>query len=494
MAIEFVPSSPLDVMTGTLQVVASFSYTPPLAAVKAVVSSSKTIPQPAAFDCVTQTPSSYKITGGVGRTFTRYFSLTPTAYGYQQGSGNITLGIRLSFYDSNGNEIRSTRDEEEFQVLSIQHPAPTLGITSIERSNYSGQTADGGSYGRIGLNAVFSGSIEEAQALVDGTVTPASWYKEYTEGAGCSDLISDWSTVNSGDTVYCIVAASAAATHTIQLIVKDSFNQASSVSGNIAKGDAYPLNFAAGGDGVGFGVKAESGKFRCALDSIFSGALKQKQVRSGQTVDVPVALEGHTHNMSDITWLDTVYPVGSVVTVGCTSIGTPLYNPATRLGGSWTKIEEYLARKVIQEDEQLTTSSYWTRNTTNCTSARIEAVVQDYQLNLSIYFYNKVKITDSTLEIMTLNLSALGIAGDLPQAYPVAGWTDGAEGVVMCKLGITGVLNTVDYVAKASGTGNTHNHATLATGSAVQLHIPITLTYNDVLTSKCDRFLYRRTA
>ena len=84
------------------------------------------------------------------------------------------------------------------------------------------------------------------------------------------------------------------------------------------------------------------------------------------------------------------------------------------------------------------------------------AMVQGRLLYITGSFTNKVTISDTTLKLFTVNLSALGIAS-IVFTYNVPMWSDGGEAGIMAIMNGSGVVESRDTMPSTQtvSAGNT---------------------------------------
>lgn len=106
---------------------------------------------------------------------------------------------------------------------------------------------------------------------------------------------------------------------------------------------------------------------------------------------------------------------------------------------------------------------------------------------LKIALNNKVAITDTILEMLTINPQTLGISSFMWNKTDLVGASDGGQGIVNGALTTAGLFSTRDVCMKGDATS-------MAARSSIVFHITLTLNYTYMLDSACNKFYWQRTA
>lgn len=219
-------------------------------------------------------------------------------------------------------EVKDSRDQIKTISLSPitvnPYNGPNIGF-DLFRSNSVGIKDDEGEYGLITSEINFLdtvSSIEQPIITIDGNITNnVVWYSNYNSSSGVSDLISDWSTVYSGDTIYGVINGSFIVdqSYTITMVVFDSSGVSSLPITQTLSTAFYTIDFQAGGKEIAFGAPANdnlsqhpNGLFKCAMDAQFEGGV------------------------SGAAFLNMFYPVGSYYETSDTT-----FDPNDTWGGTW---------------------------------------------------------------------------------------------------------------------------------------------------------------
>ena len=156
-------------------------------------------------------------------------------------------------------------------------------------------------------------------------------------------------------------------------------------------------------------------------------------------------------------------------------------NPASALGGTWELVD-----KDFKELYSNTTDddTYFVRNKANTSTVSTVIARRGHDLFLRIIATMTVDISDSAIEIGTLNLENIGITS-MYTMQNVA-YSDGGNGIAFCSLnGTNGVLATVDRLTR------TNVDIPAGQNFAVIFNQPIRT--NLMLDEACDKFYWKRT-
>ena len=178
----------------------------------------------------------------------------------------------------------------------------------------------------------------------------------------------------------------------------------------------------------------------------------------------------HTGNL-----IDYAYPVGSIC------IRETKDDPVKTLGGIWTLVDKEFTSLCVEED---VSNTYFTPNTDVVSDCTVRVIRTGHTITIKLYFtiLSTASLTDTSVNLGTLNYEALGITR-LPtnRSFPV-GFSDGGNAIIMGYLyADTGKLVTLDIVG-ADSVSNT----------GFYFDFTETITSNFMLNTACNKFYWKR--
>lgn len=176
--------------------------------------------------------------------------------------------------------------------------------------------------------------------------------------------------------------------------------------------------------------------------------------------------------------LDFEHPIGSVWVGGKDESDTPL-NPTDIFGGEWKLIDKEFQSKAINDtagnEALLTVSGY-------ITSYDVYAIYSGHTIRLRIGFTPNIALnSDDTVAIGTLNFNNLGISSLYHSLLGVPALSDASNGLVMCNIENSGAIYVNDIVK-----------ATTA-DKRIYINQELTIRFNNMANSFCDKFYWERT-
>lgn len=212
-------------------------------------------------------------------------------------SGDGTLSILL---DTIGTftptvTVTDSRGQTATQTLA---PITVNGYTSptvsfdAERTDSTGAPDDEGTYATLDATFTYTDVVADliAPSVVvtdeNGTQTTptVTWYTTRASDGTLSNVLSDWSTVSYGDTVYGLVPnLSTQYSYTISVRPRDTQGTGTAILQTLAPA-FYTVDFLAGGHGIAFGQPASQTGFYCNMDATFEQDLVAQDM-SQQEVD-----------------------------------------------------------------------------------------------------------------------------------------------------------------------------------------------------------------
>ena len=199
-------------------------------------------------------------------------------------SGNGTLSILLNasgtftpvvtITDSRG----QVKDYPLDDITVGTYSTPTVNFDA-ERTTNTGVLDDEGAYATIVTTLTFDPIAEAVAPSVtvtdeDGnaqTIDSITWYS--TRNGALSGVISDWSTVASGSTVYGLISITGdfdtQKSYVISLTPQDSEGITGDTKTDTLQTAFYTVDFLAGGHGIAFGQPSSQDGFYCNMDANF---------------------------------------------------------------------------------------------------------------------------------------------------------------------------------------------------------------------------------
>lgn len=171
--------------------------------------------------------------------------------------------------------------------------------------------------------------------------------------------------------------------------------------------------------------------------------------------------------------IDMIHPIGSIY------ISATNTDPSSTFGGTWELVDKEF--KPLLNN----TNSYFTA-TDNVELMDAYVMRTGHNIKMRVSFYNKVELGDSTVNIGTVDYTALGCSGGISFGlYYLIGASDGGSGVIEFQLNWnTGALNSVDVITKTN--------TTIPVDSSCYVLLDILLVPDLIDDSACDKFYWKR--
>lgn len=197
-------------------------------------------------------------------------------------SGNGTISILLDTAGTFTPTVKVTDSRGQTKTYTLSpitvntYTAPTISFTA-ERTDSAGKPDEEGTYATCPSMFIFADAIANLIApsvvLTDenGTqTTPTiSWYTTRAADGTLSGVISDWSSVSAGDTVYGLVPGlNTNYSYQISIRPRDSQGTGTAITQTVASA-FYTIDFLAGGHGIAFGQPSSQAGFECNMPTTF---------------------------------------------------------------------------------------------------------------------------------------------------------------------------------------------------------------------------------
>ena len=202
-------------------------------------------------------------------------------------AGTFTPTITVT--DSRGQSTTQPLTE----ITVNQYNVPSV-IFDVYRADQNGVKQDEGLYGLIKATFNYTSAIANLTtpevSVEDNSgnavTTTTAWYSSYNTSTGVSNIITDWTLVNSGDEVYGVIATtggfSVVDSYAVTIIEEDTQGGTSIQITQTLLSAFYTVDFQAGGKEIAFGVPADDdltnvhgkdvsnyGFFKCGMEAEF---------------------------------------------------------------------------------------------------------------------------------------------------------------------------------------------------------------------------------
>lgn len=169
-----------------------------------------------------------------------------------------------------------------------------------------------------------------------------------------------------------------------------------------------------------------------------------------------------------------INPVGSVI---MTATNT---NPSKTYGGTWILTDKELAPAYF--------NSGFTVKNANSSGLSFQAMVSGHTVTVMLDFEPTVNLTDSTIDIGTINFNQIGITR-LPVTIHTSGFSDGGNCMILFNINYSsGLVQSVDI------NGKTDNDTYVSSGQTCKLFFTCALSHDYMIDRFCNKFIWERTA
>lgn len=185
-----------------------------------------------------------------------------------------------------------------------------------------------------------------------------------------------------------------------------------------------------------------------------------------------ISMNGHNIN--------GMYPVGSIV-----CMAADVY-PHELFGGSWTLVKKEFTDLSTTYTHNASGSPF--TPTANITDSTLYVIRAGNTLKMRLDFVNDVALTDTAVQIGTIDWEKLGAKTTVQSWYAAIGYNDGGDAIVLCTIHQeTGVIQVGDIIPKTDG-------ANVPVGGKTYCMFEATIPFSQMLEEYCDKFYWKRTA
>jgi hypothetical protein len=193
---------------------------------------------------------------------------------------------------------------------------------------------------------------------------------------------------------------------------------------------------------------------------------------------------------------DTEYHISDWNEAGSTSIAydigdvyitsTP-ENPQERLGGAWELIDKgFRVEQFAYSGEDISNFVTIENNSVDISQFVVRRI--GHNVDIRIEMSTLIALADTAVDLMTINVNALGIKGFSYTKYGQLIGSDGGNGFVNLTIYDYGKVTSVDVLVRGDAPG------TLPAGSSPRFYYSQEITASNMLDDYCNQFYWKRTA
>lgn len=197
----------------------------------------------------------------------------------------------------------------------------------------------------------------------------------------------------------------------------------------------------------------------------FTGAVNVQQPVSGSNPATKLYVDNQISS--------NVYTTGNVY---ITSTNSP---PTS--DGNWQLIDKEFTPATSQNLPS--PNSIIKINDTNVASYSTSLTRSGHSIYIRLNFTSSVVLDDSSIELGTLRLSALGISS-IKYPINITGYTDGGNAILMGQITTQGQITNNDIIGKSDA---------VSSGMSLLYATTLVVNYEDMLDSSCNKFFWKRT-
>lgn len=191
--------------------------------------------------------------------------------------------------------------------------------------------------------------------------------------------------------------------------------------------------------------------------------------------------EYHINDWNEARFTPFAYDVGDVYITS-----TP-ENPQGRLGGTWELIDKgFRVEQVAYSGEDI--ANYVTVENNSVEISQFVVRRIGHNVDIRIEMSTLIDLEDTAVDLMTMNVNALGIKGFSYTKYGQLIGSDGGNGFVNLTIYDYGKITSVDVLVRGNAPG------TLPAGSSPRFYYSQEITMSNMLDDYCNQFYWKRTA
>ncbi len=191
--------------------------------------------------------------------------------------------------------------------------------------------------------------------------------------------------------------------------------------------------------------------------------------------------EYHINNWNEARSTPIAYDIGDVYITS-----TP-ENPQRRLGGTWELIDKgFRVEQFAYSGEDI--SNYVTVENNSVEISQFVVRRIGHNVDIRIEMSTLIDLADTAVDLMTINVNALGIKGFSYTKYGQLIGSDGGNGFVNLTIYDYGKVTSVDVLVRGDAPG------TLPAGSSPRFYYSQEITVSNMLDDYCNQFYWKRTA